>query len=66
MSKRGKGASSQEKGDSSIKINKEIIEMASGFTVKRVFSMVGMLGIDPLTKEEMLEINRKLNKVRKK
>ena len=52
--------------ENQIKINKNIIKMVQGFTVKRALSMTGMLGIQPLTKEEMLEINRKLNKVRKK
>ena len=40
--------------------------MVQGFTVKRALSMAGMMGIKPLEKEEMLEINRKLNKVKKK
>ena len=40
--------------------------MVQGFNVKRALSMAGMLGMEPLTKEEMLEINRKLNKVKKR
>ena len=65
-SKQSNEENSKQKNGSGIKINKDIIELASGFTVKRVVSMVGMLGIDPLTKDEILEINRKLNKVKKK
>ena len=49
-----------------MKINSSIVEMAKGFTVKRLVSMVSMLGIDPLTKEEILAMNVKLNKIKKK
>ena len=49
-----------------MKINSSIIEMAKGFTVKRLVSMVPMLGVEPLTKEEILAMNVKLNKIKKK
>ena len=52
--------------ENQIKLNKGIIQMVQGFTVKRALSMAGMMGMEPLSKEEMLEINRKLNKVKKK
>ena len=68
-----KKQSNAEKGDkpskasgTGMKINSSIVEMAKGFTVKRLVSMVPMLGIDPLTKEEILEMNVKLNKIKKK
>ena len=52
---------------SGIKINKSMLKglyaMASGFTVKRVFSMIGG---GKFTKEQILEINAILNKVKKK
>lgn len=52
---------------SGIKINKSMLkglyDMASGFTVKRVFSMIGG---GKFTKEQILEINAILNKVKKK
>ena len=57
---------SKSKNKSGIKLNKTIIEMAKGFTVKRIFSMIPMMGAKPITKEEMLAINAKLNKIRKK
>ncbi|MBQ4625947.1 MAG: DUF4982 domain-containing protein, partial [Clostridia bacterium] len=41
---------------------KNVYAMASGFTVKRVFSMLG----GKFTKEQILEINAMLNKVKKK
>jgi beta-galactosidase len=52
---------------SGIKVNKSMLkglyDMASGFTVKRVFSMIGG---GKFTKEQILEINAILNKVKKK
>lgn len=42
-------------------INKTMIELAKGFTVKRVFMMLG----GRFTKEQILEVNRKLNKIKK-
>ena len=44
------------------KPNKAMIEMAKGFTIKRVISMVG----GKFTKEDILTINKKLNKIKKK
>ncbi len=52
--------------ENQIKLNKNIIQMVQGFTVKRALSMVGMMGMEALSKEEMLEINRKLNKIKKR
>ena len=52
--------------ENQIKLNKGIILMVQGFTVKRALSMAGMMGMEPLSKEEMLEINSKLNKVKKR
>ncbi len=70
ISGKRKGASKEEKKEegsgSGMKINKTIIEMAKGFTIKRIFSMVSMLNIEPFTKEEMLAMNEKLNKIKKK
>ena len=43
------------------KINSTIIELAKGFTVKRVFMMLG----GKFTKEQILEINAVLNKIKK-
>ena len=42
-------------------INRTIIEMAKGFTVKRALSMAGNM----FTKEQILEINSMLNKIKK-
>lgn len=42
-------------------INRTLIDMAKGFTVKRALSMAGNM----FTKEQMLEINSMLNKIKK-
>ncbi len=48
-------------------IDKEgLMKMISGFTVKRMLSMMGTMGGKPLTKDEMLALNAKLNKIKKK
>ena len=67
MGRRESDAKKEKKAsENQIKLNKNIIRMVQGFTVKRAISMAGMMGIKPLSKEEMLDINRKLNKVRRK
>lgn len=45
-----------------MKINRSLIEMGKSFTVKRVCMMAGGL----FTKEQILELNRSLNKISKK
>ena len=56
----------EKKGDglsvSGFKINKTMIEMAKGFTIKRVIMMIG----GGFSKEQILKINAMLNKVKKK
>lgn len=44
------------------KISKTMVEMAKGFSLKRALSMLG----GKFTKEQMLAINKKLNKIKKK
>jgi beta-galactosidase len=41
------------------------MQMLGGFSILRLSSMVGMAGIT-ITKEQLLDINAKLNKVKKK
>ena len=43
---------------------KDMMPMLSGFTVLRMTNMVSMIGIS-FTKEELLKLNKKLNKIRK-
>jgi beta-galactosidase len=42
----------------------DIMQMMGGFTVLRLSSMMGMMNIS-FTKEELLKINKKLNRIKK-
>ena len=44
----------------------EMMSFLGGFTVKRLLSMMGTMGAKPLTRDEMLAFNAKLNKIKKK
>ena len=46
--------------------SKDLMSFLGGFTVKRLLSMMGTMGAKPLTKDEMLKFNKKLNKIKKK
>jgi len=50
---------------SSFKLNDGMMQMMGGFTILRMSSMGGMVGIE-FTKEQLLEMNKKLNKIRLK
>ncbi len=45
-------------------LNPGMMQMLSGFTVLRLMSMAGVMGFKP-TKEELLDLNAKLNKIQK-
>ncbi len=64
--KAGDSAESEDKGTagmlSGLKLNRTMIDLAKGFTLKRVFMMAGKM----FTKEQILEINKGLNKIKKK
>lgn len=45
-------------------MNSGLMDMAFGFTVLRITSMIGMLNIS-FTKEELLKMNAQLNKIKK-
>ncbi len=62
---RQSGAQGEKNGTMEMKPNKAMLEMLKGFTVRRILSMTSMMGMQPLTKEQILEINAQLNKVRK-
>ena len=46
--------------------SKDLMGFLGGFTVKRLLSMMGTMGAKPLSKDEMLKFNKKLNKIKKK
>jgi len=48
------------------KDNPDMMGFIYGFSIKRLLSMMGMAGATPLTKEEILAINKKLNKIKKR
>ena len=50
---------------SSMMKNEDMMKMMGAFTVKRMFSMLGTAGLPPVSKEQILKINSKLNKIKK-
>ena len=66
--KGGSSKDGEKKGEvagmnlSSVKINKNLIDTAKSFTLKRLFMMAGKT----FTKEMILDINADLNKIKKK
>ena len=66
LMKRMKGSDGKEGEAAGFKVNEGMMKMMSGFTVKRLLSMMGMAGNGAVSKEEMLELNRQLNRIRKK
>ena len=56
----GKG----DKGFAGFEMSQDMMGMLSGFTVLRLCSMLGMMNIE-LTKEQLLDMNARLNKIKK-
>ena len=59
----GKKGKKKVQKASGFTINKSMMKMMEGFTLLRLTSMVGMLNIS-FTKEELLKMNKKLNKIK--
>ena len=56
-----------KKGDKAMggfEINDDMMKMMGGFTLLRLSGMIGMMGVE-LTKEDLLDLNAKLNKIKK-
>jgi beta-galactosidase len=62
MPKRKKGEPRKAMG---FELSADMMQMMNGFTVLRLCGMLGMMNIS-FTKEELLNLNKKLNKIRKK
>ena len=61
--KSGFGSALSSKGGNS---NKEaLMKMLSSFTIIRIAGMIGMMGVT-LTKKDLLKLNKKLNRIKKK
>ena len=57
-----------KKGDKvagGFEMNEGMMQMMGGFTVLRLTSMLGMMNIN-MTKEQLLDLNAQLNKIKKK
>ncbi|MBO5333894.1 MAG: DUF4982 domain-containing protein [Clostridia bacterium] len=57
-------AAKQSAGEGGFEMNEGIMQMMGGFTVLRLIGMLGMTGLK-MNKEELLELNAKLNKIKK-
>ncbi len=57
------GKKGEKKKAAGFEITPEMTQMMGGFTLLRLTSMVGMMNIS-FTKEELLKLNRKLNKIK--
>ena len=55
----------EKKKGAGFEINEDIMKMMGGFTLLRMASMVGMMNVT-FTKEELLKLNKKLNRIKKK
>ena len=64
--KKDKGAKEKKSGgfDVELKADGGLMQMMGGFTVLRLSGMMGMINIS-FTKEELLKMNKKLNRIRK-
>ncbi len=65
-SKKGKDAGEKKSGgfEVDLKADGGLMEMMGGFTVLRLSSMMGMMNVN-FTKEELLKMNKQLNRIRK-
>ena len=46
--------------------SKGVMKMFQGFTVKRVLSMAGTMGAEPMKKADIIRLNQELNKIKRK
>ena len=60
------GKKGEKKQAAGFDVTPEMMSMMNGFTVLRLFTMMGGMMDVKFTKEELLDINKKLNKIRKK
>ncbi len=63
MGGKGKGKDGKIKAGS-FEVGPEMMSMMGGFTVLRLFTLMGDMTDIKFTKEELLELNAKLNKIK--
>ena len=63
MPKKKKGEKTTAMGG--FEMNDTMMQMLGGFTILRISGMIGMMGVN-LTKEDLLKLNKKLNRIKKK
>ena len=63
MPKKKKGEKTTAMGG--FEMNDAMMQMLGGFTILRISGMIGMMGVS-LTKEDLLKLNKKLNRIKKK
>ncbi len=64
--KKGKDGEEPKMEAMGFEVNADMMSMMNGFTVLRLFTLMGGMMDVKFTKEELLEINAKLNKIKKK
>ncbi len=57
-------AAKQNAGEGGMEMNEGMMQMMGGFTVLRLIGMLGMTGLK-MNKEQLLDLNAKLNKIKK-
>ena len=62
--KKGKGEKKAGGFEVDLKMDGGLMQMMGGFTVLRLSSMMGMANVN-FTKEDLLKMNKQLNKIRK-
>ena len=63
LMKKTKGMKKKGESNKSSMVNKDTMAMIGSFTILRITSMVSMLGIE-FTKDELLNLNKKLNRIK--
>ncbi len=61
MAPKGKG---EKGGAAGFEVGPEMMQMMGGFTVLRLTSLIGMIGLN-FTKEDLLKMNKQLNRIKK-
>ncbi len=63
---KGKGGKDGGKGLAGFQLSDSMMQMMGGFTLLRLTSMMGSMDLPPLTKEQLLDLNARLNKIKSK